>query len=350
MKKLIKVLIIDDSAVVRNILEKGLSMDNEIEVVGKAPNVYIGRDKIVFLKPDVITLDIEMPGMDGIEFLKLLMPQYPLPVIIVSALSEHGAKVTLDALEYGAVDYVLKPSISISSGLKSMMAELIAKIKMARNLDVTRWKNNYICKPVVKYSHAKVLDDSTDKVIAIGASTGGVSALTGIIRGFPPDIPGTVIVQHMPPVFTKLFADKLNQSVAAEVKEAEDKDRIIRGRILIAPGGFHMSVVRSGGNYHVRCSGTEKVNGHCPSVEVLFNSVAENVGSNAVGVILTGMGQDGADGMLKMRNAGARTIAQDEESSVVFGMPKVAYENGGAEKLLPLKSIGKEIIKLIHVI
>ncbi|MCG8570626.1 MAG: chemotaxis response regulator protein-glutamate methylesterase [Spirochaetes bacterium] len=349
MKK-IKVLVIDDSAVVREILTKGLSRDSRIEVVGKAPDPYIARDKIVFLKPDVLTLDIEMPKMDGLEFLKKLMPQYPLPTIVVSSLTKHGSDLTLNALEAGAVDYVLKPDQKIGLGLNEMMKELIEKVKLAAAVDVSHYKKNR--KDLVK-EHvvtSKVLKGTTDKVIAIGASTGGTVALRKLISAFPANMPGIVIVQHMPPVFTKHFADSLNKISKMEVKEAENGDRVIAGRVLIAPGDYHMSVYRSGGNYIVKCKSGEKVNGHCPSVDVLFNSVAENVGSNALGLILTGMGRDGAAGLLKMRNSGARTLAQDEASSVVFGMPKEAFQCGGAEKLVPLNQAGNELIELISMI
>ena len=350
MGRKIKVLIIDDSSLVRDILEKGLSADPDIEVVGKAPDVYIARDKIVFKKPDVLTLDVEMPKMDGVEFLRKLMPQYPIAVVMVSSMTSTTSKITLDALEAGAVDFVLKPSTKLGSGLNEMMKELIEKIKIASKVDVSKWKKQEYNPIINKTKTSNVLEGSTDKVIAIGASTGGTVALTKIINEFPQDIPGTVIVQHMPPVFTKMFADKLNETAKVEVKEAQNGDRIITGRVLIAPGGLQMEVIRSGGYYIVQCKEGEKVNGHCPSVDVLFDSVAKNVGSNAIGVILTGMGRDGALGMLNMKNNGARTIAQDEESSVVFGMPLEAYKCGGAEKLVNLSDINQSIIRLIKEI
>jgi two-component system chemotaxis response regulator CheB len=348
MRKQIKVLIIDDSALVREILEKGLSCEPEIKVVGKAPDVYIARDKIVFKKPDVLTLDIEMPRMDGIEFLKRLMPQYPLPVVVVSAMSAPGARVTLDALEYGAVDFVLKPSVKVGSGLSGMIKELIKKIKIAAQADVSHWKRVVSSSPLKKQPESKVLVGTTDKVIAIGASTGGTVAITQIINTLPPDIPGIVIVQHMPPVFTRLFAEKLNHTSRLEVKEAETGDRIVTGRVLVAPGGYHMEVNRSGGNYLVSCREGNNVNGHCPSVDVLFESVAKNAGPNSIGIILTGMGKDGAKAMLSMRRAGARTFAQNEESSVVFGMPKEAYECGGAERYVHLDKVALELIKTVN--
>ncbi len=343
MKK-IKVLIVDDSALARDILEKGLSLHPGIEVVGKASDVYAARDKIVFKKPDVITLDIEMPKMDGLEFLKRLMPQYPLPVVMVSSMTEPGAKVTLDALEYGAVDYVLKPSAK-GSGLKDMIKELIEKIKVASTVDVSKWKREIKKVSHERPSHSEVLEVTTNKVIAIGASTGGTVAITKMDNEIPPDMPGTVIVLHMPAGFTRMFAGRLNESSKVEVMEAKSGDSIITGRVLVAPGGYHMEVARSGGNYIVRCKNGDKVMGHCPSVEVLFKSVAKNVGSNSVGVILTGMGRDGSSGILKMKEAGARTLGQDEESSVVFGMPKEAYECGGVEKLVNIDNMTSSVIK-----
>ena len=348
--KKIKVLVIDDSALAREIIAGGLSKDPEIEVIGRAMDVYSARDKIVFLKPDVLTLDVEMPRMDGVEFLKRLMPQYPLPVVMVSSMTTPGAKVTLEALDSGAVDFVLKPSKNIGVGLSQMMAELIEKVKIASKVDVSHWKSLAEFKLPGARLSSKILEGTTDKIIAIGASTGGTVAITRIIERFPVDMPGTVIVQHMPPGFTKMFADKLNETCKVEVKEARNDDRVIRGRVLIAPGDFHMRVNRSGGQYLVTCNQGEKVNGHCPSVEVLFDSVADNVGSNAVGVMLTGMGKDGADAMLRMRNAGARTLAQDKESSVVFGMPNEAFLCGGAEKLVGLNDIPDEIIKFLEEI
>jgi len=346
MLKKTRVLIVDDSALVREMLKKGLSSAPDIEVVGTAPDVYVARDKIVLLKPDVLTLDIEMPRMDGIDFLKRLMPQYPLPVVVVSAMAEAGARATLDALENGAVDFVLKPSIRIGSQLSEMMEELRAKIRIAFEVDVSKWKRQ--APKLRKKSSSKVLVGTTDKVIAIGASTGGTVALRQMIQGFPSNMPGTVVVQHMPPMFTRLFAESLNKAADVEVKEAETGDRVLTGRVLIAPGDYHLEVFRSGGDYRVKCRDGEKVNGHRPSVEVLFDSVARSVASNAMGVILTGMGKDGAEAMLGMRQAGARTFAQDEASSVVFGMPKEAYECGGAEKLVNINDMTSVLIKTVE--
>jgi two-component system chemotaxis response regulator CheB len=349
LKRRIKVLVVDDSALVREILAQGLGMDPDIEVVGAASNPYMARDKIVQLKPDVLTLDVEMPRMDGVEFLRRLMPQYPLPVVMVSALTGEGAKTTLEALEAGAVDYVAKPSSDIARGLDSMMNKLREKVKMAATANLREWKGKKTAAAARLHTvSGTALAESTDKVIAIGASTGGTRAIRQIIQSFPASMPGVVIVQHMPAGFTRHFADNLNDICEMEVLEASTNDRIMPGRIIIAPGGKHMTVRRSGGVYMVECKEGEKVNGHCPSVDVLFHSVAGQVGSNAIGVVLTGMGHDGADGLLAMRNNGARTLAQDEASSVVFGMPKVAYERGGAEFLNPLNTIPQVVMNLLH--
>ncbi len=338
-----RVLVIDDSALVRDILSRGLNMTTGIEVVGTASDPYIARDMIVKLRPDVLTLDVEMPKMDGLEFLKKLMPQYPLPVVMVSSLTESGSRITLDALASGAVDFVCKPSSDVKSGLLSMINELHDKIKIAATVDVKGYKNKKY-KPSENGSrNVTALSRTTDKIIAIGASTGGTEALRNVITGLPITAPGIVVVQHMPERFSKMFADRLNELAAMHVKEAVSGDRIKNGHVLIAKGGQHMQVIRSGGDYQVICRDGAKACGHKPSVDVLFRSVAKYVGANAIGIMLTGMGSDGADAMLKMREAGARTMAQDKNSSVVFGMPKEAYERGGAEKLVPLDNIPYQI-------
>jgi two-component system chemotaxis response regulator CheB len=347
-KKVIRVLIVDDSSLVRSILSAGLSRDPGIEVVGAAPDPYVARDMIVKFKPDVMTLDVEMPRMDGVEFLRRLMPQYPLPVVMVSSLTQRGKQITLDALDAGAVDFVAKPSTDLARGLSAMIVELSTKIKIASNANVSHWKErreHLLSRKTIDSSRALV--ESTDKVIAIGASTGGTEAIKTVVNALPAATPGVVIVQHMPAGFTELFAQRLNNSSAMYVKEAETGDRVMPGRVLIAPGGKHMKVARSGGVYKVECQEGGKVNGHCPSVEVLFESVSRHVGANAVGVMLTGMGSDGADAMAAMRKAGARTLAQDEKTCVVFGMPKEAYKRGGAERLVPLEEIAGAIIRLL---
>jgi two-component system chemotaxis response regulator CheB len=345
MKK-IKVLIVDDSAVIRDILERGLGRDPALEVVGKAGDVYVARDKIVFKKPDVVTLDVEMPGMDGLEFLKRLMPQYPVPVVMVSAMTEPGAAITLEALAHGAVDFVLKPSRRTETSVAEMVAELVGKIKAAAGVDVSRFRK-YVSRGVPAAA-SKVLVNSTDKVIAIGASTGGTVAIASILRALPSDVPGTIVVQHMPPGFTAQFAASLDAELTLSVKEAADGDRLVTGQVLIAPGGPQARLERSGGVYVVRCAPGEKVNGHSPSVDVLFDSAAAQAGSNAVGVLLTGMGRDGAEGLLRMRVAGARTIAQDEASSIVFGMPKEAYALGAVDRLHGLDDIPAAIVDAVN--
>jgi len=344
----IRVIVVDDSALVRDILAQGLAMDPAIEVVAKASDPYVARDQIIKHRPDVLTLDVEMPRMDGVEFLRRLMPQYPLPVVMVSALTQRGKQITLDALDAGAVDFVSKPGTDVARGLSNMMMELRTKVKIASTANVSHWKSKRAAPPVRSTVTSSALAESTDKVIAIGASTGGTEAIKDVVVPLPAACPGVVIVQHMPAGFTKMYAERLNTLCAMEVKEAETGDRVMPGRILLAPGDYHMTILRSGGVYRVDCSKGEKVCGHCPSVEVMMNSVAKNVGANAVGVMLTGMGSDGAGGMLAMREAGARTLAQDEASSVVFGMPKVAYEGGGAERLVPLEKIAGEVLALVQ--
>lgn len=337
----VKLLIIDDSTMVRTLFSQKLSEDSDIQIVGTAADVFEGRDKIIQLKPDVITLDIEMPKMDGIEFLKRLMPQYPMPVIVVSAVNGR----VFDALNAGAVEFVAKPSAS--TDLNTYFKELSVKIKIASTAKVGYHKRNMV-EAITETGEYKELKD---KVIAVGASTGGTNALVDVLKYLPKKIPGVVIVQHMPPMFTKLYADRLNSTMALEVKEAEEDDEVKPGRVLIAPGGYHMRIKKTAAKMVVKLTkGTEdnKVSGHCPSVDVLFDSVAQEVKDKAVGVILTGMGRDGADGLLKMRRNGARTIGQDEESSIVYGMPKVAFDIGAVEKQYPLSGIAGAIMNLLN--
>ncbi len=350
---MVKVLIVDDSAVARGILQKGLSTIPGIEVVGTAGDAYSARDKIVSLAPDVMTLDIQMPRMNGIDFLKKLMPQYPLPVVIVSSLAESNAILTLAALEAGAVDYVLKPSSTYGVSTQEMIEELGKKVKMAGKVDVSGWKKSTRTvrrRPALSRVQSSAFSTvpSSKIIIAIGASTGGTEALRQIITELPPSIPGVIVVQHMPPVFTKLFADSLNGKTRVRVKEARERDRILPGQVLIAPGGVHLELEKTAGVCRVSLKDYEKVSGHKPSIDVLFNSVAHNCCPKAVGVELTGMGHDGAAGLLAMRQKGARTFAQDEKTSVVFGMPRIAYENGGAEKCVPLENIAGTLVKIVE--
>lgn len=331
----IKVLIVDDSLLFRETLAKEIAKDFGIEVIGTASDPFIARDKILELKPDVVTLDVEMPRMDGIAFLKKLMPQYPLPVIVVSSAGNN----VFEALNAGAVDFVTKPDVSKSGGMNSFINELIVKIKIASTAKVGSFKKDYVsAKLVTEKGH-----DLSDMIVAIGASTGGTEAIYNVITAFPRDMPGILIVQHMPPVFTKLYADRLNNSCALEVKEAADGDLVKPGRVLIGAGDYHLRLAKGPSGYYVKCAQGERVNGHCPSVDVLFDSVAEVAKGKTVGVILTGMGSDGAKGLLNMRKKGAYTIGQDEKTSTVYGMPMVAYNIGAVEKQLPLNKIPQDI-------
>ncbi len=335
----IKVLVVDDSIMFRKILSETLDLDPDIRVVATAGDPYQARDMILRFEPDVMTLDIEMPRMNGIEFLKKLMPQYPLPTVMLSSLDSR----VFDAMECGAVEFVNKPQNLNALELEQWIHnELIAKVKIASSVTVGRYK---------KREGLKV--HSTDriyrnKVVAIGASTGGTEAIFDVVKKFQPDIPGTVIVQHMPPGFTKMYAERLNTQCKVVVKEAENGDILERGKVLLAPGDKHMRLTRVGGIYRVECSAGEKVSGHCPSVDVLFKSVAKAAVSDAVGVILTGMGSDGAKGLLAMRKAGAHTIGEDEKSCVVYGMPKVAYDIGAVQKQVPLENIASQIYSTLN--
>lgn len=336
----IKVLVVDDSLLFRNLLVQSLDSDPNIQVVAQAGNPYEARDAILRYKPDVMTLDVEMPRMNGIEFLKKLMPQYPLPVVMISSL--NGA--VFDALEAGAVDFVNKPSNLNREQLgKFLRQELVTKVKIASTAKVGSLKR------VDTGDVGKALAAATDRIVAIGASTGGTEAIYDVVKHFHRDIPGVVIVQHMPPGFTKMYAERLNNQCEVAVKEAQTGDKVLQGQVLIAPGDRHMKVVKVGGIYQVECSGTDKVNGHCPSVEVLFNSVARVAGKKAVGVILTGMGGDGAKGLLEMRKAGAQTIGQNEASCVVYGMPKVAYDIGAVQYQLDLTAIAGKVYNLLSI-
>lgn len=333
----IRVLIVDDSLVFREMAAKGISEDKRIEVAGIAGDPFEARDKILELEPDVVLLDIELPKMDGITFLKKLLPQYPIPVVVVSG----HAHILLEALEAGAVDFVKKPTASGPDGVYTFIQELIVKIKVASMANVSAFKNGTASR--LLYGNRT---DGHDKLIAIGASTGGTEAIYTILKELPKNMPGIVIVQHMPENFTKMYADRLHATCRMEVKEAEDGDAVLPGKALLAPGGCHMKVLRGENGYRVSCFQDEKVNGHRPSVDVMFQSVAKAAAANAVGVILTGMGYDGAKGIAEMKKQGAYTIGQDAESSVVYGMPKVAYDIGGIIEQLPLGRIASKLCSL----
>ena len=340
----VRVLVIDDSAVVRAVLCRELAKDGAIEVVGNAPDPYQARDRIVELNPDVLTLDIEMPRMDGITFLRRLMQHHPMPVVVLSSLTAQGTRTAIEALEAGAVAVLAKPGSSFSVG--NLARELIDSIKAAAGTRVLQ----FAPPPRPQASRPAPVTHLTtsEKIIAIGASTGGVQAITRILSEFPSDAPGTVIVQHMPEKFTRSFADRLNATCRVRVKEAEDGDGVFAGQVLIAPGGRHMILRRTGARYSVQIKDGPDVFHQKPSVEVLFQSVAQCAGANALGAILTGMGGDGAPGLLLLRQAGARTLAQDEATSVVFGMPQEAIKCGAAETVAGLPEIAGRLLTIIR--
>jgi two-component system chemotaxis response regulator CheB len=300
---------------------------------------------IIELKPDVVLLDIEMPRMDGLKFLGKLMAYYPLPVIIISSLTPQGSDLALQALELGAIDVLCKPGAAYTLG--NMVGDLVATIRVAARTNIIRHLKNRPVAPTGSH-HLTALVNTTQKVLAVGASTGGTVALEYLLKTLPPQSPGMVVVQHMPVQFTKSFANRLNAGSAVEVREAEEGDSVVTGVVLVAPGDRHMMLRRDGARYTVTLKVGPPVNRHCPSVDVLFNSVARTAGRNAVAAILTGMGADGAKGLLQLRDAGARTIAQDEESCVVFGMPKVAIELGGAEEVLNLADIPRRMLEMVQ--
>jgi two-component system chemotaxis response regulator CheB len=351
----IRVLIVDDSALVRQILTEILSADRQIEVVGVASDAHVAREKIKSLNPDVITLDVEMPKMDGVTFLRNLMRLRPMPVVMVSSLTEHGADVTLDALAMGAVDYLPKPKIDLAATLKDYGDQLTEKVKMAararvRALDPQRpmppqAKPSYGADAVIPAGAPARHLRTTDRIIAIGASTGGTEAIKEVLMGFPPDTAGVVVTQHIPKAFSGPFAKRMDQCCQMTVYEAQDGQQILPGHVYIAPGDQHLLVIRDGARYVCRLDDGTPVNRHKPSVDVLFRSVAQNVGRNAIGMLLTGMGKDGARGLKEMREAGSPTIAQDEATSVVWGMPGEAVSIGAAEKVLPLGEIASATIR-----
>jgi two-component system chemotaxis response regulator CheB len=339
-----RVLVVDDSAVVRQIFSRELAKDPELEVVGSAPDPYVARDLIVQLKPDVLTLDLEMPRMDGNTFLRKLMHYYPLPVVVVSSLTPAGGELAMEALAAGAVDVLCKPGAAFTVG--DMTGQLIQKVKAAARVNMKARAHRPAAPPQAQ--PAKALSRTTNQILAIGASTGGTVALEAILRAMPPNAPGIVITQHMPEMFTKYFADRLDQIAQLQVREGADGDSVVPGVALIAPGNKHMLLKRSGARYYVNVRDGPRVNLHRPSVDVMFRSVAQAAGRNAVGVILTGMGGDGAQGLLEMKTAGARTLAQDEASCVVFGMPKVAIELGAADKVVALDAMPAEILRAVE--
>ena len=356
-----KVLIVDDSAVVRKILSSALSKHQDIEVVGTAPDPFIARNKILQLKPDVLTLDVEMPRMDGITFLRKLMTHYPIPTIMVSSLTQEGCDATLKALEVGAIDFVAKPTSRLGSDVGDVIDELYTKIKHASKAKVralhnsARSTNDNTVQPKTgtpgngqESRQNYTVFKGTHKIILLGASTGGTEALKEVLMKMPPDSPAIAIVQHMPEMFTKSFADRLDSLCAINVKEGIHGDSLIPGQAIIAPGNYHMSIKKCGAMYKVEMDQGPPIHHQRPAVDVLFDSAAKYVGPNAIGVIMTGMGNDGATGLLKMKESGAGTIAQDEDSCVVFGMPKEAIKLGAAEKIVSLHNIPNSISSLVN--
>lgn len=339
----IKVLVVEDSAFFRGLLVKHLNNDPALEVVASAQDPFEARDMIVKYKPDVMTLDIEMPRMNGLEFLRKLMPQYPMPVVMISSLSDK----VFDALNAGAVDFVAKPAMSDRKRLEELLKnELPVKIKIASTAKINISKRGVVPSLTETMS---VTVNCKDLVLAIGASTGGTEAIATVLKDFGPDVPGTIIVQHMPVGFTGMYANRLNDRCRLNVKEAKDGDVLVPGQVLIAPGGDNqMRLIKSNGQYQVEIKPGPKVSGHCPSVDVMFESVAKAAGSRAIGIILTGMGADGAKGLLEMRKAGARTIGQDESTCVVYGMPKVAYDIGAVEYQEKLNDIAKRTYDVLN--
>jgi two-component system chemotaxis response regulator CheB len=339
---LIRVLVVDDSALVRKILTEELSKCAGIEVVGSAIDPYVARDMILKLRPDVMTLDLEMPRMDGLSFLAKLMKHYPMPVVVVSSVAPENSSAALRALQLGAVEVVSKPGSTYSTpDVSKELSRAIKCAALSRPERLTAAATTASSKPVVlPPSHLK----TTRRIVAIGASTGGTMAVETVLKGYPPSAPGTVVVQHMPPYFTSTFAERLDKICDVEVREAVDKDVVAPGLVLIAPGGKHMMLERSGALFVVRIKDGPLVHHQKPAVDVLFQSVARNAGANAVGVILTGMGADGAKGLLAMREAGASTFAQDEQTCVVFGMPRQAIALGAAERVLPLQDIAQWLL------
>ena len=355
MRRKIRVLIVDDSAIVRQTMQDILSSDPQIEVVATASDPYVAAQKILKTIPDVITLDIEMPRMDGITFLRKIMSQRPIPVVVCSSLTVKGSETLLKAMEYGAVEIMEKPRIGSKKFLEeskalicdAVKAASVAKIKQipAHAITVTP---KLTADAVITKPRTRAMIRTTEKVVVVGASTGGTEALRVFLEALPADSPGIVIVQHMPEKFTTAFARRLDSLCKVSVKEASDNDSILRGHALIAPGNRHMLLKRSGARYYVEVKDGPLVNRHRPSVDVLFRSAARYAGKNAVGVIMTGMGDDGARGMLEMKEAGAYNIAQDEKTSVVYGMPKEAIKEGGVDNVLPLEKIAQEIVTVFE--
>lgn len=338
----IKVLVVDDSALIRQILSEIIKSESDMMLVGAAPDAFVAKKLVLEKSPDVITLDIEMPKVDGLRFLEVLMNAKPTPVVMISTLTEKGAEATLRSLELGAIDFVAKPKIGVAQGMAEYHELIVDKIRTAARSKVKK------AKPAKVSSVNKVSYSGTEKLIAIGASTGGTEAIKEVLQTFPANAPATVITQHMPAGFTSTYARRLDSVCQMQVKEAKGGERLLPGQAYLAPGDKHMEIERSGADYRIRLSDGPRVSGHKPSVDVLFNSLCKSAGSNAIGVLLTGMGSDGANGLLELFNAGCETFCQDEASCIVFGMPKVAIEKGAAKRVLSLDDMGQAIMQTVE--
>lgn len=344
----IRVLIVDDSAVIRKLLEKIFSTAPDIEVIGTATDPYIARDKLVSLKPDVMTLDVEMPRMDGISFLEKVMQHFPTRTLIFSSLAKSGSETYFRALEAGAIDIMEKPSIDVTQSLESLGKDILERVRLVAKAKLVA----KVAKPSQQLAtkpKTTSLARTTHQLIAVASSTGGTEALKVFLSGMPANIPGTLVVQHMPPGFTKSFAENLNKMFPFEVKEAEEGDQVVPGRVLIAPGNYHMEITRSGAFYYVKLHQDVPLHSVRPAADYLMKSVAKYVGKNALGVVLTGMGRDGAEGLLEMKKAGAYTVVQNEETCVVYGMPAAAVALGASDAILPLQNIAGDLLKQLEV-
>ncbi|AGK49196.1 MULTISPECIES: chemotaxis response regulator protein-glutamate methylesterase [Burkholderia] len=351
MQKKIKVLCVDDSALIRSLMTEIINSQPDMEVCATAPDPLVARELIKQHNPDVLTLDVEMPRMDGLDFLEKLMRLRPMPVVMVSSLTERGSEITLRALELGAVDFVTKPRVGIRDGMLDYAEKLADKVRAASRARVRQNPQPHPAAAAAAHGHAGAVAPlinnplvSTEKLIIVGASTGGTEAIREVLTPLPPDAPAVLIAQHMPPGFTRSFAQRLNGLCRISVKEAEHGERVLPGHAYIAPGHAHLLLARSGANYIAHLSDDPPVNRHRPSVDVLFRSAAQHAGKNALGVILTGMGRDGAAGLLEMKKAGAYTFAQDEASCVVFGMPREAIAMGGVDDVAPLSDMSRRIM------
>tara|TARA_Y100000296_G_scaffold12705_1_gene14723 strand:+ start:2224 stop:3270 length:1047 start_codon:yes stop_codon:yes gene_type:complete len=338
----IKVLVVDDSALIRQILSEIIKSEPDMTLVGAAPDAFVAKKLVLEKSPDVITLDIEMPKVDGLRFLEVLMNARPTPVVMISTLTEKGAEATLRSLELGAIDFVAKPKVGVAQGMAEYHELIVDKIRTAARSKVKK------ASPAKVSSVNKVSYSGTEKLIAIGASTGGTEAIKEVLRTFPANAPATVITQHMPAGFTSTYARRLDSVCQMQVKEAKGGERLLPGQAYLAPGDKHMEIERSGADYRIRLTDGPRVSGHKPSVDVLFNSLCKSAGNNAIGVLLTGMGSDGAIGLHELFNAGCETFCQDEASCIVFGMPKVAIEKGAASHILGLDDMGKAVMQTVE--